>query len=80
MFKSLVVLSLINSCSGVPFIFFNKKPAPPTITNRFTNKTDYRKIHINKYNNSLLITLMMYDLCTVYPNTIKNVYIKDKLA
>jgi len=65
---------------SVPFIFFNRKRPPPTITNHFTNKTDYRKIPVNKYNNSLLITLIMYDLCIVYPDTIKNVYIKDKLA
>ena len=79
MFKTLIVLSLINSCTSVPFIFFNRKRAPPTITNRFTNKTNYIKIPVNKYNNSLLITLMMYDLCIVYPNTIKNDYVKDKL-
>jgi len=75
-----MILGLINSSVSVPLIFFNRKRIPATITNRFTNKTDYINVPVRRYNNNLLITLMMYDLCFVYPDTIKNVYIKDKLA
>ena len=46
----------------------------------FINKTNYINVPVRRYNNSLLITLMLYDLAFVYPDTIKYIYKKDKLA
>ena len=80
MFKRLMLLGLINCSIAVPFIFFNRKRAPPTVKNLFTNKTNYINVPVRRYNNSLLITLMLYDLAFVYPDTIKYIYKKDKLA
>jgi hypothetical protein len=81
MFKSLLLLGVINSSLGVPFIFFNRKRAPPIFHNNFCNKTKYIKVPVYRNNNnSLLITLIMHDLCFVYPDMIKYVYKKDKLA
>ena len=80
MFKPLMILGLINSSIGVPFIFFNRKRAPPTVKNLFINKTNYINVPVRRYNNNLLITLIMHDLCFVYPDTIKYIYKKDKLA
>ena len=75
-----MLLGLINSSISVPFIFFNRKRAPPTVKNTFKNKTEYKNIPVVRYNSSLLITMIMHDLCFVHPNSLNYVYIKDKLT
>ena len=70
MFKRLMLLGLINCSIAVPFIFFNRKRAPPTVKNLFTNKTNYINVPVRRYNNSLLITLMLYDLQTYLPKVV----------
>lgn len=80
MFKSIIILGLLNTTNSVPLFFFCKKHKNVQPTNTFKNKTEYKNIPVVRYNSSLLITMIMYDLCFVHPNSLNYVYIKDKEA
>ena len=80
MFKSIIILGLLNTTNSVPLFFFCKKHKNVPLTNTFKNKTEYKNIPVVRYNSSLLITMIMYDLCFVHPNSLNYVYIKDKQA
>lgn len=80
MFKSIIILGLLNTENSVPLFFFCKKHKNVPLTNTFKNKTEYKNIPVVRYNSILLITMIMYDLCFVHPNSVNYVYIKDKEA
>ena len=80
MFKILILLSLITNSSGVHYIFFNRKRRSSIFYKKKCNKINYINKPINSYNNTLLIKLITYDLCFVYPDMIKCVYKKNNLS
>ena len=84
MFKSIIILGLLNTTNSVPLFFFCKKhknvPLTNTLKNTSKNKTDYKNIPVVRYNSSLLITMIMHDLCFIQTNRLHYVYKKDKLV